>query len=141
MARRACRRVGGFSLIELLIALLIVAVLAVIAYPTFMAQLHKSRRADAVVALVQVQQAQERWRANHTNYADSLAALGVSPPSSGRYRLTITDAAAHGYTATASAAATQATDTACSSLSVTLSGGNTAYSSTGSAAASSCWNR
>ncbi|WP_428422550.1 type IV pilin protein [Methylibium sp.] len=141
MAQRAGGRAGGFSLVELMMALAIVGILAVVTYPAFMAQLHKSRRLDAIAALAQVQQAQERWRANNTTYAGSLAALGLSPPGSGRYRVAISDSAAHGYTATASAAESQASDTLCSSLSVTLSGGNTTYSSTGSAAAGTCWNR
>lgn len=131
----------GLSLVELMIVLLVVGILAVIAYPSFMGQLLKSRRIEAIAALAQVQQAQERWRANHTAYADTVATLGLSSPASGRYLLTIDHSTVDGYTATAQAAGAQAIDTACSSLSLTLGGGNTRHSSTGSALASVCWNR
>lgn len=131
----------GLSLVELVIVLLVVGILAVIAYPSFMAQLLKTRRIEAIAALAQVQQAQERWRANHTKYADTLAALGLSSPASGRYLITIDHGAVDGYTATARAVGAQAVDTACTSLSLTLGGGTTRHASTGSALASVCWNR
>lgn len=131
----------GLSLVELVIVLLVVGILAVIAYPSFMGQLLKTRRIEAIAALAQVQQAQERWRANHPTYADALSTLGLSSPASGRYLLTIDHGATDGYTATARAAGAQAIDTACSSLSLTLDNGATRHSSTGFALASVCWNR
>jgi type IV pilus assembly protein PilE len=53
------RRHGGFTLIELMITVAIVAILAAVAYPSFMEQVRKSRRSDAITALNAVAQAQE----------------------------------------------------------------------------------
>lgn len=64
----------GFTLVEALVAVLIAAILAAVALPGVAAQLRAARRAEAIAALLQVQQAQERWRAQCPCYAASLAA-------------------------------------------------------------------
>jgi type IV pilus assembly protein PilE len=68
--------VQGFSLIELLTALAIVAILATITVPSFSGLVARSRRSDAISALLRVQLAQERWRANNLTYAPGLSTLG-----------------------------------------------------------------
>ncbi|MGA0613001.1 type IV pilin protein [Caldimonas sp. KR1-144] len=137
----------GFTLIELMITVAVVAVLAMVAYPSFMDQVRKSRRSEAISALAQIQQAQERFRANDTSYTTALttawpSGLGISSPtSSGYYTLAISSASSVGYVATATAAGSQASDSKCTSLTITVSGGSTQYTSTGSASANTCWNR
>lgn len=64
----------GFTLVEVLAVLLIVAILAALALPGLAAQVRSARRAEAIAALVQVQLAQERWRAQCPCYAASLSA-------------------------------------------------------------------
>ena len=58
--RLQIHRQAGFTLIELLITAVIVGILAMLALPTFQAQVAKGRRADAIAALSAVLQAQER---------------------------------------------------------------------------------
>ncbi len=128
----------GYSLIELLIVIVVTGILATLAYPSYAAQLNKGRRADGIVALYQVQQAQERWRANHSRYADDLGLLGLDASVAGRYRLSISAASAEGYVATATA---QWPDTACTALSLGLQGGQVVHGAAGSATARLCWNR
>lgn len=134
------RRPGGFTLIELMIAVAVVGILAAIAYPSFMDAIRKSHRSDAFAALSAVQQAQERWRSNSNAYTTALTAspsasspgLGLSATSSkGYYTINIDAANATGYTATATAAAgtTQAGDGNCKSLSVRVDRGNIDYGS------------
>lgn len=137
-------RHGGFTLIELMIAVAIVAILAAVAYPTFIEQVRKSRRADAVTALSAVAQAQERWRANNTTYNTLLTganSLNVANPSSGYYTLALSAVSGTGYTATASAAGAQASDGKCATLTLQMAGGTITYGSTGSGTANQCWNR
>jgi type IV pilus assembly protein PilE len=136
-------RRNGFTLIELMIVVAVVALLATVALPSFLDQVRKSRRADAISALSQIQQAQERWRANNPQYSNDLAGIGVSNPSSGYYTLALPSASATGYTATATAAGAQASDSRCTALSITVSGGSTTYGATGSwsATPNRCWNR
>ena len=50
---------GGYTLIEVMIALAIIAILASVAMPSFFDSIRKSRRSEAVAALSAVQQAQE----------------------------------------------------------------------------------
>ena len=81
----------AFSLLELLIALAIVAILATITVPSFSGLVAKARRSDAMAALLEVQLAQARWRAVNPRYAQDLEALGWIPPHSpdGYYRLRV----------------------------------------------------
>lgn len=118
-----------------MIAVVVVAILASIAYPSFMGAIRKSRRAEAISALNQVQQAQERFRANNASYADQLSTappdgLGLNATTD-YYTIALSDVGAAGYTVTASARSgtTQAGDSACQKLVLTLTGGNLKYSS------------
>jgi type IV pilus assembly protein PilE len=121
---------AGFTLVEAVVALAIAAVVAAVAYPSYTAQVRKSRRADAVVALMQVEQAQERWRGAHPDYAAELAApqgLGLSAASAGGYyAVALSDAGASGYvvTATAVPGRSQSADGDCTTLVVTVRHGN-----------------
>lgn len=127
----------GFTLVEILIALAIAAILASFALPSFYGQLLKARRADAVVSLSQIQQEQERWRANNTSYA-TLSELGLPAQSTGGYYdLTITDATASGFTAQAIAAVDsgQNSDAGCATLTVTVTNGSAANTPT------DCWSK
>jgi type IV pilus assembly protein PilE len=141
-------RPRGFSLIETMMALVVVSVLAGIAYPGFMQLLRKARRGDAIVALLDVQQAQERWRANAPSYG-SLDDLGIATTTeNGAYRLSIAVHDPASYAASAEAIGTQASDTACRFLELAWSGGHTARASGPDADVSNdhdanrrCWNR
>ena len=60
------KRQTGFTLIELMVTIVIVAILAAIAIPMFGEQLAKSRRSEAMGVLSDLQLRQERWRENHS---------------------------------------------------------------------------
>jgi prepilin-type N-terminal cleavage/methylation domain-containing protein len=63
------RRTHGFTFIELMIAVVIVGALAAVALPSFLDQIRKSRRAEAISTLATLQQAQERFRSNNATRA------------------------------------------------------------------------
>jgi len=96
-------RVRGFSLIELVITLAIVAILATITVPSFSGLVARSRRSDAISTLLQIQLAQAHWRANRLAYAPDLATLGwkVAASVDAHYRLHIEDASTSGFLVTA----------------------------------------
>ena len=60
---------SGFTLIEVMIVVAIVAIIATIALPSYQDSVRKSRRADAVLALQQIQIEQEKFRAECPSYA------------------------------------------------------------------------
>jgi type IV pilus assembly protein PilE len=137
LLRRTAHRRRGFTLIELMIVVGVIGVLAAIALPSFLDSVRKGRRADAVAALAQVQQAQERWRANNSTYADD-GKLTTAPPNGlgltastpgGYYTIRIDDANGAGYTLTAQAVSgtSQAADANCSTMRVRMAGGNIQY--------------
>lgn len=64
------RKQRGFTLIELMIVVVVIAVLAAIAIPNYLEQSRKGRRAEAVRAVGEYQLALERWRAENPSYAN-----------------------------------------------------------------------
>lgn len=120
---------------ELMIAVAVLTIVVSVAAPLFTEQVRKSRRSEALAALAQVQQAQEKWRATNPAYApnDQLTTgLKLSATTgSGNYSLAISNESATGYTATATAVSTkpQAQDTRCQVIAVRMDAGNLSYGS------------
>lgn len=95
-------RIRGFTIIELMIGLVIVAVLVSLALPSFRDTLRKSRRSDAMNSIMEIQMAQERYRVNNPAYGDltDLGKAALSPD--GHYDLSVTVNTATNYTIVAS---------------------------------------
>lgn len=136
----------GFTLVEIMLALIVVGILAAVALPAYQQMVQKSRRSDAIAMLTAVQQAQERWRANRTSYTSRLSDLGFSSGSSpkGYYEIALSNVGTSTYTVTATPVSTgaQSSDSQCASLGIAVSGGQVSYSSTDSASqptSSKCW--
>lgn len=122
----------GFSLLELMIVLCIVGILLGVALPAYQSSLIKSRRADAMAALVEVAGRQEQWRFAFARYSDDLRELGyASDPlvtGEGHYRIRI-DACPDAslalcflLTATPLPASPQAKDERCATLTLDARG-------------------
>ena len=123
------RRCGGFTTLELLVAVSISAVLSSVAYPSFKDQIAKAHRADAIAALTTAQMAQERWRANQTTYG-SLGDIGVAAVSSaGHYSLQVASNTSTGYEILAIARGAQVQDAQCRNLRLAVAGANFVYAS------------
>lgn len=117
-------RMRGFTFTELVVAAGAAATLVSVALPNLTAPLQRARRADALVALAQVQAAQERWLTEHGSYG-SLSDIGARDSSpSGHYSISVRDAGPNGYTLTATAIGAQASDALCARLEVEISGAN-----------------
>lgn len=65
----------GFTLIEMMVVVVILGILASIAYPSYTSYVLKSRRAEAKAMLQEIQLLQEKYRANNNTYGN-LSDLG-----------------------------------------------------------------
>ena len=83
------KRVRGFTLIELMIVVVIVGILAAIAYPNFTEQVRKSRRADCAGTLLQNANAMERHFTLNNSYMGA-PALIQCPADGGNPTYTVT---------------------------------------------------
>jgi type IV pilus assembly protein PilE len=108
------RRDAGVTLIELMITVVIIGILAGIAYPSYRNYMLQTRRSDAQIALTQVANLEERFFSECNTYTTALTAsrscatgLGMSTADSpqGYYALNAS-AGANGYTITAAPKAT-----------------------------------
>lgn len=99
------RSVTGFTLIELMVVVAVVAILAAVALPSFREQVRKSRRSDAMAEVGRIQLGLERWRADHPSYSGY-----VLSSSSNYYTLTLSGVSGTGYTLTATPKGAQAGD-------------------------------
>jgi type IV pilus assembly protein PilE len=93
MPRVYGERNAGFTLIELMIALVVLSIVAAFALPSYQQSLRMAKRADAFFALANVKDAQEidyNNQAAPRSYTKELANLGLSATSrDGLYDLTI----------------------------------------------------
>jgi type IV pilus assembly protein PilE len=139
----------GLTLIELLIALVIIGILTAIAVPTYQGSLLKAGRAAAKGALMDVALRQEQHFINNLAYSTSLAGLGLPDPyyfdkstdqvaaadTARAYQLTLANTTTVSYDAVATAVHAQSGDL-CGNY--TLKSDGTRLTS-GAAGAEVCW--
>jgi type IV pilus assembly protein PilE len=117
-------RSRGFTLLELMIAGAIVAILAAIAYPSYVNSVQKSRRSEATAALLGVASQMERYNTEKGTYATATLGTGgvfSNQTENSYYNLSLTNLTATTYTINAVPAAIQATDP-CGTFTYTESG-------------------
>ena len=140
---RRVRRQAGFTLVELMVTVAVVAILASVAYPSYMDQVRKGRRAEAQAVLMEASQFLERYATMNMRYDQDAAGTAVALPAalakaprdgaSKFYDVSLQSVSATAYTLRAVPAGTHTGD-ACGTMTVTHTGVK-------GAARSDCWRR
>ena len=97
----------GFTLVELMIVIAIVAILVALALPSYTRYVRKANRGEAQQLLLNWANNQEIWRANDTDYA---TVLEIPVPTHTKYTFTLPTSTATTYTLTATPTGDQAND-------------------------------
>ncbi len=155
-SQKAGRTVGsaGFTLTELLIVMVVVAILMAIAVPMYQQQVQQSRRTEATNAVLELASREEKYFSINNNYTTDPTQLGYSttegatfPQSTGTYYQITVDvpapaagvAPSYTITATPATGSPQLNDTTCQSFSVIQTGVQSAANSTGGDTTTTCW--
>jgi type IV pilus assembly protein PilE len=145
---QAMSRTRGFTLIELVVAMVVVGILAAIAIPSYTNYMRKARRTDAKVALLGLAALEERYFSTSNTYSATPADLGFPGTTwpqtvgGGYYTVTVSGVAAATTTATATylitanATGSQTADTNCATYTINQAGTRTATTN----ADGLCWN-
>ena len=129
----------GFTLIELMVTVAIVAIIAAVGYPSYTKHMARSKRVAAQAVMQNLVSKQEQHVLNARSYATSLADLGVAVPHdvSASYTITVsTDAGpppTHSVRAVPTGAQASA-DAGCGTLTLASTGAKTQ-----SGASTDCW--
>jgi type IV pilus assembly protein PilE len=122
----------GVTLIELMTVVVVMAIIASIAVPTYRKYLIRAQRSEAKIALLQLQTAQEKFYLQNNAYTDKVTTsstaenpgLGLPGTSeTGRYKIAVAlGAGGQTYVATASPLVGQTDDKDCANMTLTERG-------------------
>lgn len=143
----------GFTLIELMVAVAILAILSGIAYPLYDSQSRKGKRPDGITALEKIAQAEQRYFSDNGTFTITVTTLpGITSATSpgGYYTLSVAAGAGgigSSFVVTATPVGNQLQDT-CRSFTLSNTGarGVTAVYSNGDAVSATdaraiCWGK
>ena len=152
MTSKSAIRTRGFTLVELLVAMVIASILLAISVPSYSLFVRKSRRTEARTALLDFASREERYMSTNNAYTNVAANLGYAAlpttVGSGYYTMSTTapvaaTATAPAYftvTATPVAGKGQDKDAQCQSFTVDSTGKQSSLNNTGTDSTSTCWN-
>jgi len=108
------RGARGFTLIELMIVVAIIAILAAVAWPSYQNYVIRGNRAAAQSFMMTIATRQEQYLLTNRSYTTTIGAggLGLTAPNetTGRYTFVVTNPTTSSYTITATAAGNQVSD-------------------------------
>lgn len=129
---------AGFTLIEVMMVVVIIGILAAIAFPSYREYILRGHRSEGVALLSEAAARQERYYAQNNTYADSVAKLSMEANSDNDYyTLSVVAANTTTYSLLATAINSQTDDTKCGNLGLNEQGVKT---ETGTVAdVADCW--
>jgi type IV pilus assembly protein PilE len=141
------KRASGFTLIELMIAVVILAIIVGIAVPSYQLQIRKARRTDARNALLDMAAREERYLSIANSYSAAATDVGYGGAwpqnvSNNYYSVTVAApplAVPPSFLITATAINAQVADLACQTFTLDNIGTQTAFDSGGAVNSTVCW--
>ena len=102
----------GFSLLELMITVVIIGILAAIAYPSYLDYVRRGNRSAAQTYMMTIANRQEQYLLTNRSYASTAAALNLAQPpeTAGKYTFTVTLPTPTSYSIAATATGNQVPD-------------------------------
>ncbi len=131
---------SGITLIELMIVVIIVGILAAVAYPNYQEFAARAKRNEARAALLRLATNQERFYLNNNTFTQDLTTIGFSSTptwitETGYYRIQVTAADSANFTATATYLQGGSEAAKCASFTIDGRGAQTSLPDT------NCWTR
>ena len=134
------RPINGFTLIELMIAVAILAIIMGIAIPSYTQYVLESGRADAKTGLYGAAQMLERCFTRNSSYSGCPGAASYPRNTENdKYSISISAVADTSFTVTATPIGAQTKDTECGEFTLTHTGQKGAKSGTVPAVIEECW--
>lgn len=117
-------RSRGITLIELMVVVVIIGILAAIAYPSYQNQVRKTRRADGKAVLMETAQQLERCYTRFASYANGGCGVGNGDnvTSAEEYYVVAVTSDANSFTLDAAPQGDQVNDAGCGTLRLTNTG-------------------
>lgn len=134
------RKMRGVTLMELMIVVVVVGILAAVAYPNYREFAARAKRTEAKAALLQIATNQERFYLNANTYTADMTNLGFPVAANfltdtGSYVISVNAADGAGFTATATYQNADAEAGKCATFTIQANGNRT------SAPLADCWSR
>lgn len=138
------KKIKGFTLIELMVVVAIVAILTAIALPSYQSFVLQSHRTTAINGVMDIASAESKYYTANNAYIASLTTLGyandpfpVPDTTNTYYNLSVAvGVGSTSFTVTATTAGNQTNDTACGNYTYTDLG---VKNITGTGTSSDCW--
>ena len=131
------KHMSGITLIELMIVVVVISILAAIAYPNYQEFTARAKRNEAKAALLRLAINQERFYLNNNSFTLNLAELGFGSAitETGYYQIQVTAADTSNFTASATYLQGGSEATKCLTFTINGRGAKTSDPET------NCWER